>query len=105
MRRLPRINKPCEQCGALMAGVTARHRFCPDCRRARERASWAAAHGKARPRPPRKPLPDDRQARLRRILAGEIPPTREDHLTLDQIARLAARAGVSYGKYAARYGL
>lgn len=85
MRKLPKIAKPCG--------------------RERNRASWAAAYDKARAKKPRRTPAESKHTRLRRILAGEIPPTREDHLTLGQVSMLADKAGMSYGKYVVKYGL
>lgn len=105
MGSLKRISKPCGQCGALMESVTPRRRYCPACRRERKRASWAAAYGKARAKKARRTPAESKHTRLRRILAGDTPPAREDHLTLGQVSMLADAAGMSYGKYVVKYGL
>lgn len=118
-----RVSKPCRQCGAIMADVIPRRQYCAACRKARaadRSAAWWMAH-KPPPKKPKpvfrgkaadkyrpdahKPQPADRKTRLQRVLAGEIPPTREDHLTLGQVCMLADKAGMNYGKYAVKYGL
>ena len=52
MYKVKYMDKPCEQCGDLMEGVTGHKRFCKECARKRSNASKRAyirEHPEARP--------------------------------------------------------
>ena len=83
-------DKPCAACGRIMRQVDQLKQFCPDCLQERRRAQWRRI---------------DRERYYQAVQPPghpELPPGR---LRVDDVARLAALEGISYGQYCVRHGL
>ena len=83
-------DKPCDGCGHIMRQVDQLKQFCPACLQERRREQWRRIN---RERYRRASEPD----------AG--PPLPPGRLSVDDVARLAQREGISYGQYSVKHRL
>lgn len=102
------ITITCEMCGARFNSVSKSRRFCEDCYRKREselaRRRYMRSKGKTSVRPMNGPHTKTVRAETEWKTLTDKFEKKADGPSLTEVARAAAKAGMSYGKYVEKYG-